>query len=85
MSSVLRFDRISAMFEQCTNVVSSLTEVLELHRNQMTGTITDNICERLDPDRSYTRLMNLTADCDLVSCECCTACYVKGQLQTAES
>jgi len=52
---------------------------LMLHDNQMTGVISDNICDRLDPERSYTRLTDLTADCDLISCTCCT-CYEDGVL-----
>eukprot|EP00956_Cyclotella_meneghiniana_P019973 scaffold34752_cov72-Cyclotella_meneghiniana.AAC.6 len=56
-------------------------KVIELHRNQMTGTLsTTNICDRLDPGRSYTRLLNLTADCDKMTCDCCTACYINGEL-----
>jgi hypothetical protein len=56
-------------------------EVIELHRNQFTGTLsTTNICDRLDPGRSYTRLLNLTADCDKMTCDCCTACYINGEL-----
>jgi len=50
-----------------------------LHDNQMTGVISDNICDRLDPERSYTRLTDLTVDCDLISCTCCT-CYEDGVL-----
>ncbi|KAL7511587.1 hypothetical protein ACHAXN_008577 [Cyclotella atomus] len=56
-------------------------KVIELHRNQLSGTLsTTNICDRLDPGRSYTRLLNLTADCDKIICDCCTACYINGEL-----
>lgn len=52
-------------------------EVLALHSNQLTGTITQNICVRRDPDLAWSRLEKLTADCTYVSCDCCT-CYEDG-------
>ena len=60
------------------------TEVLSLHSNQLTGTITANICARLDPSLAYTQLIELTVDCDEMQCACCT-CYVDGQLLSTTS
>lgn len=48
--------------------------MLSLHNNQLTGTITGNICARRDQSLAYTQLIKLTADCFLVECDCCT-CY----------
>ncbi|EJK66618.1 hypothetical protein THAOC_12449 [Thalassiosira oceanica] len=50
-------------------------KTLELHGNPLlTGVITDNICARRDPSLSYTRLLSLTAICDMIDCGCCD-CY----------
>lgn len=54
-------------------------KVIELHNTELTGQISDNICARLDPNLSYTRLMSLTADCDKLKCSCCT-CYRDGKI-----
>ncbi|KAL7537964.1 hypothetical protein ACHAXR_008184 [Thalassiosira sp. AJA248-18] len=59
-------------------------KVLSLHNNQLTGVITDNICARRDPSLAFTRLTELTADCDLIECECCT-CYEDGALVSANT
>ena len=55
-------------------------EVLSLHGNDLTGAISTNICDRQDTSLAYSRLTTLTADCDKISCNCCT-CYVGGELQ----
>jgi hypothetical protein len=54
-------------------------KVLALHNTELTGEITEDICRRLDPDLSYTRLITLTADCDKLMCSCCT-CYRDGKI-----
>mmetsp|Transcript_10564 Transcript_10564/g.16057 ORF Transcript_10564/g.16057 Transcript_10564/m.16057 type:complete len:721 (-) Transcript_10564:1143-3305(-) len=54
-------------------------KVIELHDTELTGQITENICGRLDPSLSYTRLTSITADCDKVKCSCCT-CYEDGKI-----
>lgn len=59
-------------------------KVLSLHNNQLTGVITENICARVDPSLSYTRLIELTVDCNLIECECCT-CYDSGLLDSTYS
>lgn len=60
------------------NKYCCLVEVLELHRNQLTGTITENICQRLELQGSK-KLTKLSVDCDLIDCNCCT-CYINGTL-----
>ncbi|KAL7552231.1 hypothetical protein ACHAWF_016542 [Thalassiosira exigua] len=58
-------------------------KVLSLHRNKLTGTISANICARKDKDLAYTQLIELTADCDLMMCTCCT-CYRGGELEPGQ-
>jgi hypothetical protein len=53
---------------------SRLTDVLTLHDNKLTGMITDSICQRLNESNPNDRLTELSVDCDLVQCTCCT-CY----------
>jgi len=55
------------------------TEILTIQNNHLTGTITDSICEKLDPSAGYLRLLELSVDCDLISCTCCS-CYINGTL-----
>ncbi|CAB9505176.1 receptor-like protein kinase [Seminavis robusta] len=43
---------------------------LTLHGNDLTGVIDDMLC-----DRTQSGLKVLTADCQRVSCDCCTACF----------
>jgi hypothetical protein len=52
-----------------------------LHRNELTGTISSNICDRIDASLAWSQLTNLTADCDSdkIKCSCCT-CYIDGEL-----
>lgn len=59
-------------------------KVIELHNTELTGKISENICSRLDPSLSYTRLMSITADCDKVECSCCT-CYKDGKIESTDS
>lgn len=54
-------------------------KVIELHNTELTGQISENICGRLDPSLSYTRLKTITVDCDKVKCSCCT-CYKDGKV-----
>lgn len=70
---------IIALLRNLTTTVIGLSEVLALHRNQLTGTITDNICQRLYHSSPRTKLNELSVDCDLIYCECCT-CFVNGTL-----
>jgi hypothetical protein len=49
-----------------------------LHSNELTGTITSNICDRMDASLAWSQLTNLTADCDKIECSCCT-CYIDGE------
>lgn len=51
-----------------TEILNTLT----LHDNQLTGSITQTICQRLDESNKNTRLQELSADCDLIECSCCT-------------
>ncbi|KAL3817596.1 hypothetical protein ACHAXA_006485 [Cyclostephanos tholiformis] len=53
-------------------------KVLMLHSNELTGTITSNICDRMDASLAWSQLTNLTADCDKIECSCCT-CYIDGE------
>mmetsp|Transcript_26969 Transcript_26969/g.56758 ORF Transcript_26969/g.56758 Transcript_26969/m.56758 type:complete len:708 (+) Transcript_26969:166-2289(+) len=53
---------------------SSKLKLLSLHRNQLTGTITETICERTDTSQANS-IRTLTADCDMIICDCCTKCY----------
>jgi len=61
-----------------------ISEVLSLHNNDLMGSITENICARLDPSLGYTRLNELTADCGKISCECCI-CYEYGKVVSEPS
>lgn len=56
-------------------------KVIELHNTEMTGQISENICGRLDPNLSYTRLKTITADCEKIKCSCCT-CYKDGKIES---
>jgi hypothetical protein len=60
-----------------------ITEVLMLHSNELTGSITTNICDRLDESLAWSQLTNLTADCDKITCDCCT-CYINGSLVVSD-
>lgn len=59
--------------------LSHETEVLELHNNDLSGTISKNICDRRDTSLAWSQLTDLTADCDEITCTCCT-CYRDGKL-----
>ena len=54
-----------------------------LHSNDLTGSITTNICNRLDESLAWSQLTNLTADCDKITCDCCT-CYINGSLVVSD-
>ena len=51
---------------------TEILNILALHDNQLTGSITQTICQRLDESNPNTRLKELSVDCDLIECNCCT-------------
>ena len=51
---------------------TEVLNILALHENQLTGSITQNICQRLDESNRNERLLELSVDCDLIECTCCT-------------
>ncbi|KAL7551210.1 hypothetical protein ACHAWF_014424 [Thalassiosira exigua] len=67
-------NRLSGRFPVEYFESSEVIEVLSLHNNQLTGTITDSLCAQ-----RASSLTELTADCGLILCECCT-CYEDGNL-----
>ncbi|KAL3787345.1 hypothetical protein HJC23_004370 [Cyclotella cryptica] len=53
---------------------TEILNVLALQDNALTGTITETICKRLNVSNPNARLKELSVDCDLIECTCCT-CY----------
>ncbi|KAL7475297.1 hypothetical protein ACHAW6_001218, partial [Cyclotella cf. meneghiniana] len=53
---------------------TEILNVLTLQDNELTGTITDAICKRLNVSNPNARLKELSVDCDMIKCTCCT-CY----------
>jgi Leucine-rich repeat (LRR) protein len=48
-------------------------EVLEIQENNLIGVMPPNVCQTVQASPYEFRA--LTADCDSVSCDCCTVCY----------
>lgn len=53
---------------------TEILNVLALQNNQLTGTITQSICQRFNNSNPNARLKELSVDCELIDCACCT-CY----------
>lgn len=51
-------------------------EVFEIQSNYINGTMLADICSYIS--KSAYQYRTLTADCDRISCECCTVCYNSG-------
>jgi hypothetical protein len=52
-------------------------EVFEIHDNYINGTMLADICSYIS--QSDYEYRTLTADCDRISCDCCTVCYNENQ------
>jgi hypothetical protein len=59
---------VPSELENLTNL-----ELLKLEENDLTGAIPSKVCETFNHS-SYSKSA-ITADCDKVSCECCTECF----------